>query len=73
MEPDPSQQTSDSEPTGDIEIIMISNAKKAGLSFEELNELRVRDFIKFVNIYTGEAKRKRRMATQEDIDRFFRR
>lgn len=52
---------------------MLSNAKKAGLTFEELNELRVRDFIKFINIYTGEVKRKPRMATQEDIDRFFRR
>ena len=41
-----------------------------GLSFQELNELRVRDFLEMVGIYTGK-KKKVRNATQEDIDRFF--
>ena len=69
----PKQQANDPGEVEDLELIMIANAKKAGLSLEELNEFRVKDFIKFINIYTGEAKRKPRMATQEDIDRFFRR
>ena len=74
MEPEePKQQANDPGEVEDLELIMIANAKRAGLSLEELNEFRVRDFIKFINIYTGEAKQKPRQATQEDIDQFFRR
>jgi len=41
-----------------------------GLSFHELNELRVRDFLEMVSIYTGKKKNSGpRQATQEDIDR----
>lgn len=69
----PKQQANDPGEVEDLELIMIANAKKAGLTLGELNEFRVRDFIKFINIYTGEAKQKPRQATQEDIDRFFRR
>jgi hypothetical protein len=53
----------------DFEIMVIVNAKRAGLSFTELNELRVCDYIKFMEIYTGEAENKPRQATQDDIDR----
>lgn len=42
-----------------------------GLSFDEMNELRVRDFIKLTDIYTGKIEQGPRMATQEDIDRLF--
>lgn len=66
------QQTSDSNLIEDLELVMIVNAKKAGLSLEELNEFRVCDFIKFINIFTGEIKQKPKAATQEDIDKFFR-
>ena len=31
--------------------MILVNAKKQGLSFEELNEFRVRDFVEFSNIY----------------------
>jgi len=39
-----------------------------GLSFQELNELRVRDFIEMIDIHLGK-KKKVRKATQEDIDK----
>jgi hypothetical protein len=49
--------------------------KRAGLSFDEMNELTVNDLLKCVNIYvdmaTGKRKPRRRMATQADIDAFF--
>jgi hypothetical protein len=57
----------------DLELLVIG--KRAGLSFDEMNELTVNDLIKFVNIYvdmaTGKQKPRRRMATQADIDAFF--
>jgi hypothetical protein len=53
----------------DLEISILATAKKAGLSFMELNELRVCDYIKFMEIYTGEGENKPRRATQDDIDR----
>lgn len=54
----------------DLELSIIVTAKKAGLSFVELNDLRVRDYIKFMEIFTGETENKPRQATQDDIDRF---
>jgi hypothetical protein len=49
--------------------------KRAGLSFDEMNELTVNDLLKYVNIYvdmaTEKPKQRRRMATQADIDAFF--
>jgi hypothetical protein len=57
----------------DLELLVIG--KRAGLSFEEINELTVNDLLKYVNIYvdmeTGKRKQRRRMATQADIDAFF--
>jgi hypothetical protein len=57
----------------DLEWLVIG--KQAGLSFEEMNELRLKDLRDYVNsyvdVYTGKKKRKARMATQADIDRFF--
>jgi len=46
----------------------LSNAKKMGLSFDEVNLFRVRDFIEFTEIYT-EGESVDRSATQADIDR----
>lgn len=50
------------------------NAKKMGMSFEELALFRVRDFLEFTDIYFGELEQKQdeqvREATQEDIDKF---
>jgi hypothetical protein len=57
----------------DLELLVIG--KRAGLSFDEMNELTVNDLLKYVNIYvdmeTGKRKQRRRMATQADIDAFF--
>jgi hypothetical protein len=53
----------------DLELLAIG--KRTGLSFIEMNEFRVRDLIAFANIYPGKKESKARMATQEDIDRFF--
>lgn len=53
----------------DLELTILVTAKKAGLSLVELNDLRVKDYIKFMEIYTGEAENKPRQATQDDIDR----
>lgn len=43
------------------------------MSLAEINELRIRDLAAYVEIYTGigAEQDKPRMATQEDIDRFF--
>jgi hypothetical protein len=53
----------------DLELIAIG--KRTGLSFSEMNELRVRDLLAYADIYIGKKAEKARMATQEDIDRFF--
>ncbi len=49
-------------------------AKKVGLSFFELNELTMEEFVAFVRIYTDEYRDSTgmtRKATQEDIDAFY--
>jgi hypothetical protein len=50
---------------------LIAIGKRSGLSFSEMNELRVCDLLAYVDIYIGKKEKKVRMATQEDIDRFF--
>ena len=59
------------EPISDrLDLILLSNAKHIGLSFSELNELRVRDFIEMIDIHIGKKKNSGlRQATQEDIDK----
>jgi len=54
----------------DLELLAIG--KKAGLSFDEINMFRVRDLIKFVQIYTGNGEEgtEARQATQADMDCF---
>jgi len=50
--------------------LLLANGKKMGLSFNEVNLFRVRDFIEFTDIYfAGEGSRNMpRTATQADID-----
>lgn len=70
--------TDDSEPPDqperfDLELLAVG--KRMGLSFDEMNLLRVRDLIDFVNAYTagfkkGDDEETVREATQEDIDNF---
>lgn len=54
-------------------MLVISAAKKIGLSFDELNELTAQDLIDLLHqtMGDGEAPPLERDATQEDIDRFF--
>jgi len=57
--------------------MLLAIGKRAGLSFEEINELRVRDLIAYAEIMiaTNDDDRKKvnhpKRATQEDIDRFY--
>jgi hypothetical protein len=53
----------------DLELTILVSAKKANLSFIELNEFRVCDYVTFMEIYTGETENKPKQATQDDIDR----
>lgn len=53
-----------------FEIDILAIGKKIGISFEEMNELSVQDFIDLAQSFLGE-KNKKREATQQDIDNFF--
>ncbi len=64
-----SNNSQDNETPERLDLRIIASAKKMSLSFWELNEFTVNDFIKFADIYTGREKEKK--ATQEDIDSFF--
>jgi len=63
-------EPSDAEPDRmDLELLAIG--KKAGLTFDEINMFRVRDLIKFVQIYTGKDEETEvRQANQSDFDSF---
>jgi hypothetical protein len=54
-----------------LDLTLLAIGKRTGLSFVEMNELRVRDLLAYADIYIGKKEKKSRMATQEDIDRFF--
>jgi hypothetical protein len=66
-------QKNDEPARSDLEILVIG--KRAGFSFEEMNELRVQDIVDLIEIesdlFGDPRKRKPRMATQADIDAFF--
>lgn len=57
---------------GDWEIGILANAKKMGLSFEELNLFGLNDYLTFVDKWVGDKGKKEtvRQATQADIDFF---
>ena len=56
-----------------MDLLILANAKKLGMSFDELALFRVRDFLEFTDIYFGEVTQQQgeqvREATQEDIDK----
>ena len=71
MEASDNGEPSDTEPDRmDLELLAIG--KKAGLTFDEMNLLRVRDLLKYVQIYTGndEETETVRQAAQADFDRW---
>lgn len=55
----------------DIEITILCLGKRCGLNFDEINQLRIKDLIKFTKIYNGKEERKPKLAAQEDIDKFY--
>ena len=71
MEAEGNGEPSDAEPDRmDLELLAIG--KKAGLTFDEINMFRVRDLIKFVQIYTGKDEETEvRQANQSDFDSFW--
>lgn len=70
MEAESNGEPGDTEPDRmDLELLAIG--KKTGLTFDEINMFRVRDLIKFVQIYTGKDEETEvRQATQADFDRW---
>jgi hypothetical protein len=68
---DEPNQLADTELPERLDLELIAIGKRSGLSFAEMNELRVRDLLAYADIYIGKKEKKARMATQEDIDRFF--
>lgn len=70
MEAESNGEPSDEEPER-IDLELLAIGKKAGLTFEEMNLMRVRDLIKFVRIYSGNNEEEtERQATQADFDAF---
>lgn len=54
-----------------MEIDLLAVGKRAGLSFVEMNELRVKDLLDLVKSYMGKENEETKEATQDDIDKFF--
>lgn len=56
-----------------FDTALLAMGKRVGLSFAEINELSVQDLLDFVGDYAGAGDEDEgpRMATQEDIDRFY--
>lgn len=71
LEVNQSKKQNDEQLSGRLDLVLISNAKRIGISLQELNELRVRDFIEIVDIHCGsiENQKTANQASQEDIDK----
>lgn len=54
---------------GDFAVRLLAAGKRAGLSFVEMSELRVRDLLAFIDAYLPAAASNPRVATQADIDK----
>ena len=54
-----------------FEITILASAKKAKLSFEELNLMSLNDFFDYIDIFVGDDEQRVRDAQQEDIDNFY--
>jgi len=69
------RQNKNRETDDKLHLIIIAMSKKMNMSFEELNQFRVKDFLETFNIFTGKSSQndlkennKPRKATQADID-----
>lgn len=65
----PKKSTKSKKTSVDIALECLLIGKRLGLSFEEINELRLRDLVLMADITIGETATE---ATQEDIDRLLR-
>lgn len=54
-----------------FEITILASAKKAKLSFEELNLMSLNDFFDYIDIFVGDDEQQVIEAQQEDIDNFY--
>ena len=54
-----------------FEITILASAKKAKLSFEELNLMSLNDFFDYIDIFVGDNEQQVTEAQQEDIDNFY--
>ena len=56
-----------------IDLVLLDNGKKIGLSFEEMNNMRVCDLLEMIEIDIGGGIQNRSApkATQRDIDKLF--
>ncbi|WP_157280078.1 hypothetical protein [Orenia marismortui] len=56
-----------------IDLLLLDNGKKIGLSFEEMNEMRVCDLLEMIEIDIGGGVQNRSAppASQRDIDKLF--
>lgn len=63
--------TSKSKETERMEIDLLAVGKRVGLSFAEMNELRVKDLLDLAKSYMGKEDEGPREAAQEDIDKFY--
>jgi len=66
-----SSKKSDREPSERFDLELLAIGKRSGLSFAEINELRIQDLLDYVGCYTGVKDEKPRKANQKDIDKFF--
>lgn len=67
---DDSKKTKETKNTN-FEITILASAKKAKLSFEELNLMTLNDFFDYIDIFIGEESGQVKQAEQEDIDNFY--
>lgn len=65
----PHQKGNENEPVDRLDLLLLSNAKKMHLTFDEVGLFRVRDFIEFTHIYFPELQDGAKEATQDDIDK----
>lgn len=61
----------DSKISTNMEIDLLAVGKRVGLSFMEMNELRVKDLLDLAKSYSGVEDDNSKEATQADIDKFF--
>ena len=71
--PEQEQKNNKKIETDRLDLLLLSNGKKIGLSFREMSQLRVRDLMKMVDIDIGGGVQNKSAprASQRDIDRLF--